>query len=143
MRPVALLLGILVAFELLSSVLAFGRLYVENADLKARQLAIFREVMGADAALVDGERQLLHKLASERVAGGRSEPADMLVVMSRIAENPAAAPALEEMRFESGVLSLQVKSREDQAAWLNLARSADLTATAESRDGKNLVRVLP
>ena len=143
MRPEALLLGVLIAVELLATALAFGRLYFENADLKAKQLVMFRAVMGADATLVDGERQLLHKLAAERVAGGRPEPADMLVLMSRIAENSGAAPALEEIRFDSGVLSLQVKSREEQTAWLNLARSAELTASAESRDGKNLVRVSP
>lgn len=143
LRPVAMALAALLAFEIVVTAVAFGRLSYESADLKARQVALFRAVMGPDATLVDGARQLVQKLAAERIAGGRAEASDLLVLMSRIAENGSAAPALDEMRFESGVLSLHVKTREDQAAWLNLARSASLTATAENRDGKNLVRVLP
>ena len=142
-RPVAAVLGLLIAFEIFATAAAFGRLSFESADLKARQVAMFHAVMGADAILVDGERQLMHRLAAERIAAGRAEPSDLLVLLSRIAESAGSAPALDEMRFESGVLSLQVKTREDQAAWLDLARSAALAATAETRDGKNLIRVLP
>ncbi|MCK9387728.1 MAG: type II secretion system protein GspL [Sulfuritalea sp.] len=142
-RPVAAVVGALIAFEIFATAVAFGRLSFENADLKSRQVAMFRAVMGPDATLVDGERQLIHRLASERISAGRAEPADLLVLMSRIAENASSAPALDEMRFESGVLSLQAKTREDLAVWLDLARSADLAATAETRDGKNLIRVLP
>jgi hypothetical protein len=142
-RPVATVLAVLVAVEIFATAVAFGRLSFENADLKARQVAMFRAVMGPDAILVDGERQLMHKLVAERVAAGRSEPSDLLVLMSRIVENAGSAPALEELRFESGALLLQLKTREDQAVWLDLARSANLAATTESRDGKSLVRVLP
>jgi hypothetical protein len=142
-RPVATVLGILIAFEIFATAVAFGKLSFENADLKARQVAMFRSVMGPDAVLVDGERQLLHRLVSERIAAGRAEPADLLVLMSRIVENAGSAPALDELRFESGALLLQVKTGEDQAVWLNLVRSANLAATTETRDGKNLIRVLP
>ena len=142
-RPVATVLGILMAFEIFATAVAFGRLSFESADLKAQQVALFRAAMGPDATLVDGERQLMHRLVAERIAAGRSEPSDLLVLMSRIVENASSVPALEEIRFESGALLLQVKTREDMGQWLTLARSANLTATTEARDGKNLVRVLP
>jgi hypothetical protein len=142
-RPIATVLGIVIAFEVFSTAVAFGRLSFENADLKARQVALFRAVMGPEAVLVDGERQLIHRLVAERIAMGRSEPSDLLVLMSRIVENEGTAPALDEIRFEAGALSLQAKTREDQAVWLDLARSANFAVTAETRDGKSLVRVMP
>lgn len=142
-RPIAMVLGALIVFEVLATAVALGKLSFESADLKARQVALFRAVMGPDANLVDGERQLMRRLVAERVAAGRNEPSDLLVLMSRIIENAGSAPALEEIRFDSGALSLQVKSREDQAVWLDLAKSANLVVTTETRDGKNLVRVLP
>ena len=136
-------LGMLIALEFFATAIAWVRLSFENANLKAQQVAMFRSVMGPDATLVDGEQQLLHKLATTRVASGRAEPSDLLVLMSRLAENTSSAPALNEIRFESGVLSLQVKASEDELAWLNLARSAGLSATTETRDGNKLIRVLP
>lgn len=142
-RPGVAILGMLLALEFFATAIAWGRLSFENASLKAQQVAMFRAVMGPNATLVDGEQQLLHKLAATRVAAGRAEPSNLLVLMSRLAENTSSAPPLDEIRFESGVLTLHVKTGEDELAWLNLARSVGLNATTETRDGSKLIRVMP
>lgn len=143
LKPAAAILVILMALEILAAGVAVGRLAIENADLKAQQVAMFRSLMGPDAALVDGERQLMQRLATHRTAAGQAEPSDLLVLMSRIAEKSGSAPALDELVFQSGALSLQLKTREDQVAWLDLIKATDLAATAEVRDGKQLIRVRP
>jgi type II secretion system protein L len=143
LRPGAIILGAFVALEICATTFAWGRLSFENSTLKAQQAEMFRAVMGPDATLVDGERQLMHRLAGARIASGQAEAADLLVLMSRIAAGNSSAPALDEIRFESGALTLQLKNREDEAAWLMLAKSGGLTAVTENRDGKNLVRVAP
>jgi len=141
-KPALVLVGLLCALEFFFAATDWIILSMQRKQLLAQQETIFRSVMGPQAALVNGESQLRRKLEAAQAAAGQSAPSDLLVLMTRLANEAGTLPPLDELRYESGQLFLKAKGTDDEAAWMAAARAAGMTPTLDQREGKRSVKVV-
>ena len=80
LRPGLVVLAAWALLEVVATTLTWGHLSVERTRLMAEQTKLFHSAMGEQASMVDGARQLLHRLDSQRIALGQPAPADVLVL---------------------------------------------------------------